>query len=158
MAPLILSIQYNRFSLCFPVCIELYLYAARTSAVLIICVIPALNHTNAGLSGCIGICYIMSLYMCLIIRYCILGNRIGDLCSILILRKICKTPAPVVIRADFFFIYFGSICQQSDRNGFRTLAVLIICIIPGLASGYFRCLRGMAVGNHKSFCHIPRNG
>ena len=42
MAPFISRIQHNRFSLCFPVRIELYLYALRTFAVLVVIVIPAL--------------------------------------------------------------------------------------------------------------------
>ena len=48
MAPFISRIQHNRFSLCFPVCIELYLYAVRASAVLIISIFPNLCYINIG--------------------------------------------------------------------------------------------------------------
>ena len=154
MTPSILNIQHNRFSLFFSVRIELYLYAIRTFTILIICIVPALDHTDASLSGSISVCHIIIIYRCRIIRNSVLSNCVDDFCSILILWKVYKAPAPVVICADCFFIYFFTIGKQIDCDRSRTFAVLIIIIIPGLASGYFCCLRGIAVRDCITRCCI----
>ena len=157
MTPSILNIQHNRFSLCFSVCIELYLYVLRSFTILIIRVIPALGHCYTGLSGGVAVGHIIVIYHCRIIRNRILGNGIGNLSSVLVLRKVCKAPAPVVICTDCFFIYFFTIGKQINFDRLRTFAILIICIIPGLAAGYFCCLWNMAVRDHISRCHISFN-
>ena len=158
MAPVIPVVQHDRFSLFFSVRIELYLYTIRTFAILIICITPALGHCYTGLSGGVAVDHIIAIYLYRIIRDRILGNGVGNLCSILILRKVCEAPAPVVICADCFFIYFFTIGKQIDCDRFRTFAVLIICIIPGLASGYFCCLWNMTVRECITRCCISGAG
>ena len=159
MAPVIPVVQHNRFSLFFSICIELYLYTIRTFPILIIRVIPALGHCYTGLSGGVAVGHIIAVYLYRIIRNRILCNGVGDLFSVLILWKILELPFPTIISCNcqFFVFQFLSICQQMNLNICRAFSVLIIRIIPGLASGYFCCLWNMAVRDHISRCHISFN-
>ena len=108
----------------------------RALTILIISVIPYLSDDYPDYLRGIGVGYVVAAYTCCIICYCILGDRIIDHFSIRILRQIFPFPAPGVrCRDSLYFIgQLCAVCKQVNLNLPWTLAILIVRIVPGLAS------------------------
>ena len=81
--------------------------------------------------------YVVTIHNSHVILYRILGNRINNLGScIYIPRQICQFPAPVVRCRDSLNL-ISQLCairKQTNRNATWTLAILVIRIVPDLAS------------------------
>lgn len=81
--------------------------------------------------------YVVTIHNSRVILYRILGNCILNLGScIFVLRQICEAPTPVV-RCCYglnLISQLCAICKQMNFNLAWTLAILIVIIVPGLAS------------------------
>ena len=151
IGPLVSFVQDNCFSLgCF-ICIQLHLDLFRTLSILVVAVIPCLGHADAGLSWCIAVGNVITVNLGRIIRHCILSYRIYDLFSVCILRQVCKAVLPAIICCHGLACGFFSVCKKPYGNAVCSLSVLVVCIIPGLASADAGLLRCMAVRDVVSF-------
>ena len=133
--------------------------ALRTDSILVIVILPGLGHSHTGLSWGIAVCYIIPINCRSVILHCILEDCIVNLHAILILRQVREAPFPTVIFSHClrFIFQFCTVGIQTDSDGFRTLSILILCIIPGLCSGNVYSLRCMAVGDYIACRSIPGN-
>ena len=136
----------------------------RTSAVLVVRIIPGLDTCNIGLARCTGIRHIEAVDLGLIIINRILGNSVNDLLSGSIFIQTGKAVGPVSVlvrfyRLDFVF-QFLTIRIQTDRNTLRTETFCILFVIPGLGSdNILDLLRYMCVRHIETIhrCLIPFN-
>ena len=131
--------QGDLISLFLSFCIQLHFNCFGSQSVLVIIIIPGFRHADAGLSWCIAVGNVITVNLGRIIWHCILSYRVYDLFSICILRQVCKAVFPVIICCHGLAFGFFSICKKSYGNAVCPLAVLVICIIPGLCSLYFCC-------------------
>ena len=157
-APVFCFCQRQLFSGIFSIRIQMYGYIFRSLSVLVISIIPCLGHTDAYLARFITVRDVISIYCRCVVSYRILCNRICDLSSCFILRQVFEAPAPVFFLCYFFIRYLCSICKQSDCDLVWSLSILVVTVIPSLASRYIDCLRCMGIRYHISRCCISCNG
>ena len=127
---------------------QVNLKLSRALAILVLIVIPYLSDDYPNYLRRIGVGYVVTPYTCCIICYCILRNRINNLSSVRILRQICECPLPVICCRNSLYL-IGQRCAiriQTDRDAARTLAILVVIIVPGLASADVDCRRDVHVG------------
>ena len=127
---------------------QVNLKLSRALAILVVLVIPYLSDDYPNYLRGIGVGYVVAAYTCCIICYCILRNRINNLSSVRILRQICECPLPVICCRNSLYL-IGQRCAiriQTDRDAARTLAILVVRIVPVLASADIDCRRDMHVG------------
>ena len=148
--PVVFFIKYNCLSCLFSICKKLNRYTCRTLAILIVGIIPHLCYIYLCLSRCVLICYIITLYFRSILCYCIFCDSVYDFFSVLELSKVFKAPLPLIGSCYFLRVYLFSVCKKVDRYAFRSLSVLVICIIPCLASFHIYSLRYMLICYCKS--------
>ena len=71
-----------------------------------------------------------------IARHCVLTDAVVDLLSVLVLIEVGKAVGPLSILLCYRLASIGSaVCQQGNGDTFRTDAVRIVPVIPGLGSG-----------------------
>ena len=133
--------------------------ACRTFTILIICIIPHLNTCNIYRIRSIAIRDVISINHCAIIFYRIFCYGINNFVSTCILRQIGKAVFPIAICTSFYCLTINrrAIRKQINGDAVRSLAILIICIIPGLASADFNSFRYMSIFNGNSFNYISFN-
>ena len=138
---------------------QLHCDALRTDSILVIVVLPGLGHSHTGLSWGITVCDVIAIDCCSVIGHRILSDCIVNQCAILILRQVREAPFPTVIFSHClcFIFQFCTVGIQTDSDGFRTLSILVLCIIPGFCSGNVYSLRCMAVGDYISCRSVPGN-
>ena len=104
--------------------------------VCVVLIIPGLGDRNVHLAWCIAVRYVVAIHNGSVILYRILGNRVRDFCSVRILRQIFPFPVPAVRCRDSLYLIgqLSVIRIQTDRDAARTLAILVVIIVPGLAS------------------------
>ena len=127
---------------------QINLKLSRALAILVLIVIPYLSDDYPNYLRRIGVGYVVAPYTCCIICYYILSDRIINFCSVRILRQICECPLPVICCRNSLYL-IGQRCAiriQTDRDAARTLAILVIIIVPGLASADVDCRRDVHVG------------
>ena len=150
--PVISLCNSNRISICFAVCIQLYLYALRTDAILIAAVLPSFGYGNINGLRFMGICDGRTIYA----RLISIGDidfvyRILDLYPILILRKVLDCIPPAVCRCNSNRVAVRcAVCIQLYLYTLRTDAVLIVAVNPLFGYSKLCCCRCMAVGNGKA--------
>ena len=130
------------------VCKQVNLNLPWTLAILIVRIVPGLASADVNCLRCVRVGYIVAPYTCCITCYCILGDRIINFSSVRILRQICECPLPVICCRDSLYL-IGQFCAiriQTDRDAARTLAILVVRIVPILASADVDCHRDMHVG------------
>ncbi len=130
-------------------------HAVRADPVLIVSVVPCFHNGQAGLPRRVGVGHVVSVIRRAVIFHRILGNRIRDFRAAGIFRKVRKRPGPVVLFGHGHGINFGAVSQKADRDLARTLAVLIVIVIPGLASADTHGRRRVGIGNQITLCRIP---
>ena len=143
MAPAVLGIQALFFSIRLSVCLQLHLDLVRSQTVLVIAVIPCLGDLHAGLSRGIAVGDVISFHGGGISFYLFFLYGIIDQVSIFKFVKACKAVVPSVIFCHSLGLFELSICKKFHDDAAWTLAVLVVCIIPGLSStdiDFFRCL------------------
>ena len=127
---------------------QVNLKLSRALAILVVLVIPYLSDDYPNYLRGIGVGYVVAPYTCCIICYCILSDRIINFCSVRILRQICECPLPVICCRDSLYL-IGQLCAiriQTDRDAAWTLAILVVRIVPVLASADVDCRRDVHVG------------
>jgi len=97
------------------------------------------------LSWCVAVRNRGSLYLSCVAAYCFFTYGIGNLTSILIYWQVIKCVAPVVCFRYYLGIYLFSVCKQVYRDAVWSYSILVVRIIPYLASAYFRYLRCMRI-------------
>ena len=149
---LIQRYSLNEFIRCIPavsnLIFQVNLKLGRALAVLVVLVIPYLSDDYPNYLRRIGVGYVVAAYTCCIICYCILRNRINNLSSVRILRQICECPLPVICCRDSLHLIgqLSVIRIQTDLDAAWTLAILVVIIVPGLASADVDCRRDVHVG------------
>ena len=80
--------------------------------------------------------YVVTIHNSHVILYRILGDRVNDFFSFCILRQIFPFPAPVVRCRDSLYLIgqLCAVCKQVNLNLTWALAILVVIIVPGLAS------------------------
>ena len=127
---------------------QVNLKLSRALAILVVLVIPYLPDDYPNYLRGIGVGYVVAAYTCCIICYCILSDRIINFCSVRILRQICECPLPVICCRNSLYL-IGQLCAiriQTDRNAAWALAILVVRIVPVLASADVDCRRDVHVG------------
>ena len=119
--------------------------ADRAFAILVIVIRPRLCSADIHFSRRIAVRYIVACYFSFVTFYWIFSNRISDLASFLILVQVLKLPAPAICCRHGLALYLCSIRKEVDRDARRTFSVLVLAVIPGLASAHLGLLRRMDV-------------
>ena len=133
--------QSYRFAIFYVILVQLYLNAFRTFAILIIRIIPYLQHLHTGLSRCVGVCQCSQDTNDFLFIICkVTGFRIGqavtirqitlcpcvdDLLTVLIVfrqRSTCPCPVFCLLKGDFCLCGLACRCRvqvdcQGRRNG-----------------------------------------
>ena len=152
MGPLIFCVQRYWFSVILSVRFQLHLHTFRSLSVLIVRIIPCLRNRYTRLSRRVAVRDVVATdlrrIICdLILRYCI-----RDLLSRCILRQIRERILPPVFFCNSLAFFHLSIRKKVHRDRFRSLSVLIVCIIPRLCSTDTRRLRCMPVRYREVSC------
>ena len=147
-APVVICVQRQALTRVHSVCHQFYFDGGRTVTVCVVLIIPGLGDRNVHLAWCIAVRYVVAIHNGSVILYRILGNRVRDFCSVRILRQIFPFPVPAVRCRDSLYLIgqLSAIRIQTDRDAARTLAILVVIIVPGLASFDVNCLRCVRVG------------
>ena len=77
---------------------------------------------------------IVAFYLSLIICNCFLSYCILDFSSCFVLRQVCEAIRPVGCCCYIKALHYISICKKVDLDAGWTFAILVIIIIPVLAS------------------------
>ena len=126
-----------------------------TDAVLVIAVLPDLDHIDRGLLRSVGIGHVETIDLSGVLIHSIFSNGVDDLSTmILVLGQIVEAPAPVVSLGNGHGVNDLTIGQQVDGDGLGALAVLVVVVNPGLGTGNSSGLRGMGVGDGVAVCLI----
>ena len=134
------------------ICKKIYGNLCWSDSILIVCIFPGLASSNGYLFCCMVICNVITIYYCLITFYSFFFHCVCNFFSICIFRQVCEIVFPVVIFGYFLSSYYFIIGKKFYCNAIWTDSILIVIIIPGLASADFRCLRCMSIC--KSCCSI----
>ena len=136
ISPVVSIIQGDRITDSSFICIQLNLYAFWTLSILVIVIFPCLGYRHAGLSRSIAVDNIITIDRGTVVSKRFFGNCIDNLFAILVLRQTSKGIGPASICSGFndSAVNLLTIRKQIDCNAFRTLAILIISVIPGLGS------------------------
>ena len=150
VGPAVLSIQLDGVNLC-SVSQQVDSHAFRTAAILVVAVLPDLRHIDLGLFSCMSIGNSIGegTVFCLcdlgsVVRYRFFGDGVVDFCSVGVLGQTGPAVGPVVgcIQIDRFNLC--SIGQQVHRDLGRTIAILVIAVLPDLRNtdfSFFCCMR-----------------
>ena len=90
---------------------------------------------------------VKSVYTCFITFHCFLGYGVGNFLAICIFRQVFKGVGPVSCFVCFYSLACCdlSVCKKVDDNALWTLAILIVCVVPGLGSGDGSCFWSVGV-------------
>ena len=107
----------------------------RTEAVLIVFVIPFFRDRDPGLVGLVGVGDAGSVNIRGVSFHRIFADDIGDFAAVIVEhRKIAEIIGPVITGCCRDGLDFRSVSQQTDGDGFRAEAVLIVSVVPCLGS------------------------
>ena len=140
------------------ICQQLYSNAFRLDAVLIVVVFPNLPDRDTGLARRVAVGDVEAIHLRGITRYGILGNGVDDFLTTCVLRQIGKAPLPAVFCSNRFGLYRIAIGIEPDGDRGRTLAILVIRIVPRLGTRDLSGLRSVAVRNHEACGGISGDG
>ena len=156
--PVVFGIEFKCLALyCLSVCIKLYGYRFRSLSILILCIIPYLVYRDACNLRCVCVCYCVALCSISCNNYFISGRSyffycISDLFLFLILGKLLKRSAPVVIRIKLKALVCSiAICKKLNCYACRSYSQMIFISDPVLSYCQTRFTRSMFVGNIVSF-------
>ena len=138
---------YGLAVLLLAVCKKSYSDALRTFAILIVRIVPGLGALHLSCLGCVSVGDVKSVYTCFITFHCFLGYGVGNFLAICIFRQVFKGVGPVSCFVCFYSLacYDLSVCKKVDDNALWTLAILIVCVIPGLGYGDGSCFWSVGV-------------
>ena len=142
--------------------IQLHFHTDRTQAVLVVIVYPHLLHGDRSLFRCIGV---GDDHMIVIggiphVFGSVAGNlffvdRIVDLGSIVVFIQIAPLAAPAIgCGQSQGLASVVTIDQQMHDDGGRTLAVLVVLIIPYLADADLSLCHFVGIGDHEAIGRI----
>ena len=128
---------------------KLYLNRIRTFVVAIVIIVPRLGNRYFRFLWCIAVRDVVATdlrrIICdLILRYCI-----RDLLSRCILRQIRERILPPVFFCNSLAFFHLSIRKKVHRDRFRSLSVLIVCVVPRLCSADLGRLRRFFILNRQ---------
>ena len=105
-----------------------------TNAISIVIITPCLSKANLGFLRSICISYVHAVYFGSVTIYCFFRNRVLNLLTVFILGKIIEAPLPAVGCGNYKSLAFDlrSICEKLNLDGLRSLAILIVCVVPCL--------------------------
>ena len=122
----------------------------RADTILIICILPDLHDRHLRLFRRVGVGNIKVFHFGSIILHAVFRDGVYNLFSVCIFRQIRKVPFPSVCLGNYGGSNFCAVRSQTDRDALRTDAVLVVVILPGLASCNCGLLRRMDVGNREA--------
>ena len=106
-----------------------------------------------------GFCTVRYIAVQLIIlRNILLKPGVLDFLAVLIDRQVLHLRSPFVSSLQHHILLVLTIRLKGDRQFIRTLAVLVVRVVPDLLHGHFGLFRLMTVYNHKAFAGITGNG
>ena len=88
MSPVIFSRKFHFFSLCFAVCIKLYLNGVWTFSILVIVVFPTFCNSDAGFTWLVAIGNSCSINRSRVIGYCVFCDCVDNLFAVIVFWKI----------------------------------------------------------------------
>ena len=150
LCPVVSSVQSNRCVGCFSVCKESYGNALWTNAILVVSVSPDLGYRRAGLAWGVAVGDVIVVISCCVLRYWNLVYSVSDFLAVCIFRQVGEAVGPVIFSCHGLGGCDFAICKKVNSDALWALAVLIVCVVPGLGSLYLGCLRGMGVRDDKS--------
>ena len=127
--------------------LQLHAQARRPLAVLVVVVVPDLPDCRGGLSGRVAVrqrrdCAVHAdIRQRITLRQAALGPGVADFSAVCVLRQAGDRRAPAVRLVQRHFLTV----RQCHRQACRTLAVLVIVVVPDLLDRRFCCLRRMLV-------------
>ena len=145
-----------------------------SDAVLVVCIRPGLSAGEINCRRCVRVGYrnVICIVCCrcnlnAVTRCCVtvydtifyFFNGITDRCSVFIQRQVLEVVRPVIARTENHFFYLCAVCQQVNRYGRRSDAVLVVMILPVFAHDYVGLTRCVAVCDVVAVitCLIPCN-
>ena len=85
-----------------------------------------------------------------VVLHSVFRDGVYDLPSVPIFRQVRKAPFPVILLRDGRRLHLGTVRFQTDRDALRTYAVLVVVVLPGLASFHRSHLRRMDIRDRKA--------
>ena len=151
ICPLVLSIQFDRLAGFCAVCKQLDRDFLRPVVVLVVSIVPDLRYLDPGLFSCvlIGNCIGKGSVFCLgncrgVVRHCVFCYSVFDFCSVGILVQTGPAVSPAVGRIQINGFNLFTVGQQVDSDLGRTIAILVIAVLPNLRNtdfSFFCCMR-----------------
>ena len=140
--PFIFSIQFNCIARSFAVCHQLYRHACGTEAFLIAAVFPDLADLDFGFFGRMAVCQrcdcanLVSVRQRVAKRQRFFTPGIHNFIAVCVLLQVLKLGRPAVaLVQDNVIAGIHTILQQFHAQACRTLAVLVVRVVPDLDYG-----------------------
>ena len=138
VAPAVLLAQLDRIN-DLAVCQQVHCYVVRAVAILVVRVAPDLLDLHFGLFGLMAVRYrvgegtVSSLIdLRGVLRHFVLGHRVVDFLARGLLVQLRPAVAPLVLLAQRDGVDDLTVRQQVDRYVFRTVAILVVLVVPDL--------------------------
>ena len=124
--------------------------AGGAQAVLIVRIIPVLDATDVHLTGGVGILHVIAADFGRVTLHHILSDGVDDQLATFVLGQLAEIPGPVIACGDspggHFLMLAANSLPQADGDLCRTLAILVVVVLPGLRTGNLHLLVLMGVG------------
>ena len=120
--------------------------ANRPLSILVLSIVPCLASADTDGFRFMCVLYVASTYLSFVTFYCILRDGVYDLLSVFILVKVCEVPFPAIRCRYFLACDLLSIGMQVDGNAGWPFSILVLSIVPCLASADAGLSRFMFVG------------
>ena len=152
--PLVVAVQHHGLAGVHVVRIQLDDHFLRTLAVLVVVVVPGLDHIYIHLAGGVAVLDVIAGHHSGVATHLFLGDGVDDLFAAGILVEVGEAPLPAIFRRHGLAVNLLSVGQQIDGDILRALAILVVIVVPGLAARNFSdLLRHMGIGHNEAIFH-----
>ena len=129
---------------------DLHNDALRTDLVLVVCIVPGLGNSDLNGLDVMGVLDVVAFVVRVVASHSHFGDLVGDLLTLGIHRQVIEGVLPVVrgghgLAGDQLELVLALHDQQVHGDAPRTLAILVVGVVPSLHTGDAGGLRSMSV-------------
>ena len=144
VAPVVALIQFNSLALGLTTGIQLHLNRRGTNTILVIRVVPRLGYGHAGLARRVAVgdgdeaSFLIGLDLGGVFGHRIFGHGVGDQLAIGVSIQVSEAERPVAVHvgSHLSLLDLGAVSQQVHGDAGRTLAILVISVVPDLRAAH----------------------
>jgi len=153
-SPMVTLVQGHDMFSCLAVSLQRHIQAGGTDVIAVAVIVPDLDHSGFGLFGRVAVgqggdsAVLGSIAQAVTLGHVAFRPGVGDLAAVGILGQILNSSAPVVGLVQGHNIAGShAIGVQGHRQALRTLAILVVGVVPNLLHGGNGLFGGMGVGD-----------